>query len=36
MSLAAGSKLGLYEIVAPLGVDGMARCIAHVTRARTR
>ncbi len=27
MTLIAGSKLGPYEIVGPLGVDGMAKSI---------
>lgn len=33
MTLIAGSKLGPYEIVGPLGVDGMAKSIGHATRA---
>jgi hypothetical protein len=33
MTLAAGSKLGPYEIVAPLGAGGMAKSFARATRA---
>ena len=34
--LGAGTKLGPYEIVAPLGAVGWARCIAPATRSWTR
>jgi hypothetical protein len=33
MALAAGTKLGPYEILAPLGAGGMGECTALVTRA---
>jgi hypothetical protein len=33
MNLSAGSKLGPYESVAPLGVDSIAKSFAHATSA---
>ena len=31
MSLESGTRLGVYEIVAPIGAGGWAKCIARAT-----